>query len=631
TLRKREKDGERESERASRKLLVPETTGLAHGSLHSMWELRSIAFSRAVFAEFLATLIFVFFGLGSALNWPQALPSVLQIAMAFGLAIGTLVQALGHVSGAHINPAVTVACLVGCHVSFLRAAFYVAAQLLGAVAGAALLHEITPPDIRGDLAVNALSNNSTAGQAVTVELFLTLQLVLCIFASTDERRGDNLGTPALSIGFSVVLGHLLGVFWIGPLVGAILASLLYNYILFPPAKRLSERLAVLKGLEPDTDWEEREVRRRQSQGLSAWAGLGGARGSARQPRRSPSPQVRSRPPGQSGCFQDLNNNTTPGQAVAVEMILTFQLAICIFSSTDSRRTSPVGSPALSIGLSVTLGHLVGIYFTGCSMNPARSLGPAVIMNQFSPSHWVFWVGPIVGAALAAILYFYLFSPNALSLSERVAIVKGTQAQLGQDAGVPALDDHQQGSVCRVRSSVSTGQAVAVELVLTLQLVLCVFASTDSRQTTGSPAATIGASVAVGHLIGIYFTGCSMNPARSFGSAVIVGKFAVHWIFWVGPLTGAVLASLIYNFILFPDTKTLAQRLAILTGTAEVEEVEGVEPQKKDSQSNSEDIEMENLLKRALKVGSMLCVTRLQVFLGGGGLARVGGGSLALHF
>lgn len=125
-----------------------------------MWELRSIAFSRAVFAEFLATLLFVFFGLGSALNWPRALPSVLQIAMAFGLGIGTLVQALGHVSGAHINPAVTVACLVGCHVSFLRAAFYVAAQLLGAVAGAALLHEITPPDIRGDLAVNAVSSQN---------------------------------------------------------------------------------------------------------------------------------------------------------------------------------------------------------------------------------------------------------------------------------------------------------------------------------------------------------------------------------------------------------------------------------------------------------------------------------------
>lgn len=54
------------------------------------------------------------------------------------------------------------------------------------------------------------------------------------------------------------------VFWIGPLVGAILGSLLYNYVLFPSPKSLSERLAVLKGLEPDADWEEREVRRRQS-------------------------------------------------------------------------------------------------------------------------------------------------------------------------------------------------------------------------------------------------------------------------------------------------------------------------------------------------------------------------------
>lgn len=54
------------------------------------------------------------------------------------------------------------------------------------------------------------------------------------------------------------------VFWIGPLIGAVLGSLLYNYVLFPSSKSLSERLAVLKGLEPDTDWEEREVRRRQS-------------------------------------------------------------------------------------------------------------------------------------------------------------------------------------------------------------------------------------------------------------------------------------------------------------------------------------------------------------------------------
>ncbi|XP_053413658.1 aquaporin-5 [Nycticebus coucang] len=238
-------------------------------------EVCSVAFLKAVFAEFLATLIFVFFGLGSALKWPSALPSILQISLAFGLAIATLAQSLGPVSGGHINPAITLALLLGNQISLLRAVFYVVAQLVGAIAGAGILYWLAPLNARGNLAVNAL-----------------------------------------------------------------------------------------------------------------------------------------------------NNNTTQGRAMVVELILTFQLALCIFSSTDSRRTSPVGSPALSIGLSVTLGHLVGIYFTGCSMNPARSFGPAVVMNRFSPSHWVFWVGPIVGAGLAAILYFYVLFPNSLSLSERVAIIKG---------------------------------------------------------------------------------------------------------------------------------------------------------------------------------------------------------------
>lgn len=129
-----------------------------------MWELRSVAFTRAVLAEFLATLVFILFGLGSALNWPSAsAPSILQIALAFGLAIGTLVQALGHISGAHINPAVTVACLIGSHVSFLRAVFYVVAQLLGAVAGAAILHEITPANSREGLAINKVRPQRMAG------------------------------------------------------------------------------------------------------------------------------------------------------------------------------------------------------------------------------------------------------------------------------------------------------------------------------------------------------------------------------------------------------------------------------------------------------------------------------------
>lgn len=66
------------------------------------------------------------------------------------------------------------------------------------------------------------------------------------------------------------------------------------------------------------------------------------------------------------------------------------------------------------------------------------------------------------------------------------------------------------------------------------------------------------------------------------------------IFWVGPLAGAVLASLIYNFILFPGTKTMAQRLAILMGSEEVEKVAEEEPEKRESQSSSGDTESGNM-------------------------------------
>lgn len=78
-----------------------------------------------------------------------------------------------------------------------------------------------------------------------------------------------------------------------------------------------------------------------------------------------------------------------------------------------------------------------------------------------------------------------------------------------------------------------------------------------------------------------------SPCATDGSHLLLSP----QIFWVGPLTGAVLASLIYNFILFPDTKTVAQRLAILVGTTKVEKVVDAEPQKKESQMNSEDTEV----------------------------------------
>lgn len=130
-------------------------TALSSGLI--MWEARSASFWRAVFAEFFGTLFYVLFGLGASLRWVVGPINVLLVALAFGLVAATMVQSLGHVSGAHLNPAVTVAFLMGSQLSVFRAVFYVVAQVLGGVAGAAVLYGITPVALRGNLALNTVT------------------------------------------------------------------------------------------------------------------------------------------------------------------------------------------------------------------------------------------------------------------------------------------------------------------------------------------------------------------------------------------------------------------------------------------------------------------------------------------
>ncbi|XP_063813123.1 aquaporin-5-like [Pseudophryne corroboree] len=252
---------------------------------------------KAFTAELLGTLIFVFIGLGSTLTWSSYLPTVLQIAFTFGLGIGTMVQAVAQVSGANLNPAVTVSLLVGARISLVQAFYYVIAQMLGAVIGAGLLYEFVPDDIKGGFGVNQPTNNTSPGQAICIEIFLTLQLVLCIFATTDSRRTDNIGFPAISIGLSVILGHLLGIyytgcsmnparsfgpalitgnfryhwiFWVGPITGGIIACLIYDYVLAPYSVSTSERMETLRcNIIRE---KEKEERRKQSVVLNSLHG-----------------------------------------------------------------------------------------------------------------------------------------------------------------------------------------------------------------------------------------------------------------------------------------------------------------------------------------------------------------------
>lgn len=121
-------------------------------------ELKSWSFWRAVLAEFVGMTVFVFIGIASAIgNKHNRYPDQeVKVALAFGLAIATLAQSLGHISGAHLNPAITVGLLVSCQISFLRASMYIVAQMLGAVLASGIMFKVSP-DPESTLGLNMVS------------------------------------------------------------------------------------------------------------------------------------------------------------------------------------------------------------------------------------------------------------------------------------------------------------------------------------------------------------------------------------------------------------------------------------------------------------------------------------------
>ncbi|XP_069076166.1 aquaporin-4-like isoform X2 [Pleurodeles waltl] len=222
------------------------------------------SFWKAVSGEFIGMLIFVLLSLGSTINWSKAESPVpadlVLIALCFGLSIATMVQCFGHISGGHINPAVTIAMLCTRKISLAKSIFYVIAQCLGAIVGAGLLYLVTPPNVAGNLGITTVDGHLSAGHGLLIELIITFQLVFTIFATCDSKRKDVTGSVALAIGFSVTIGHLFAInytgasmnparsfgpavikgkwdnhwiYWIGPIIGAVIAGGLYEYVYCP--------------------------------------------------------------------------------------------------------------------------------------------------------------------------------------------------------------------------------------------------------------------------------------------------------------------------------------------------------------------------------------------------------------
>ena len=223
-------------------------------------EFASMEAWRAAFAEFIATLLFVFLGAGTVVVTGGVIHEgvtsarLVAIALAHGLSIAILVSATAKISGGHINPAVTVGALMIGRISLPRAVMYIVAQLGGAVVGAFLLTVVIPVGAQGNLGSHGLGPNVTAGGGVLAEIILTFVLVFVIFATAVDPKGLVHLAPA-AIGLAVLVDHLFGVpvtgasmnparsfgpalisgswdnhwiYWIGPLLGGILAVLVYE-------------------------------------------------------------------------------------------------------------------------------------------------------------------------------------------------------------------------------------------------------------------------------------------------------------------------------------------------------------------------------------------------------------------
>jgi len=228
----------------------------------------SITLWRRAGAEALATFVLVFAGAGAVVANARfgGVLGAVGVALAFGLAIMVMVYATGHLSGAHINPAVTVSFTLTRHFPVRDAFAYVAAQCAGAIGGALVLLAAWPSK-PGSLGATVPAAGVSAGTALVYELLLTAILMFVIMAvATDTRAvgaaaaiaiGGTVGldalfggpvsgasmNPARSLGPALASGkwHDFWVYLVGPLLGAALGALCYQLVRGTPSGSATER------------------------------------------------------------------------------------------------------------------------------------------------------------------------------------------------------------------------------------------------------------------------------------------------------------------------------------------------------------------------------------------------------
>lgn len=219
-------------------------------------------------AEFVGTFWLVLGGCGSAVL-AAAFPNVgigfLGVALAFGLTLLTMAYAIGHISGCHLNPAVSVGLCVGGRFPADKLLPYIVAQVLGAICAAGVLYIIASGkagfDVAGGFASNGYGAHSPGGYsllaALVCEVVMTMMFLIIILGSTDKRAPQ--GFAPIAIGLGLTLIHLISIpvtntsvnparstgvalfvggwaiaqlwlFWVAPIVGATLGGIVYRIV-----------------------------------------------------------------------------------------------------------------------------------------------------------------------------------------------------------------------------------------------------------------------------------------------------------------------------------------------------------------------------------------------------------------
>ncbi len=223
--------------------------------------------SKKLGAEFLDTFWLVLGGCGSAVlaaAFPDVGIGLLGVSLAFGLTVLTMAFAIGHISGCHLNPAVSVGLMVGGRFSSGELLPYIVAQVLGGIAGAAVLYVIASGQAgfeTAGFASNGYGEHSP-GQyslvaALVTEVVMTFMFLKIILGATDERAPAGLAPIAIGLGLTLI--HLISIpvtntsvnparstgvalfeggwaisqlwlFWVAPIVGAALAGVVYKWL-----------------------------------------------------------------------------------------------------------------------------------------------------------------------------------------------------------------------------------------------------------------------------------------------------------------------------------------------------------------------------------------------------------------